>query len=500
VKSAKNAPRPRRAAHDGGQGSALASAGATRVLQVALRDDCSLQDLGELVRGDPVFALRTLQWANSSTFRRARAVTDIGQAISLIGVRGLRNLALGVVVTSMVPHHVDAHRLLAVGLRRALAARAVAARAEPTLADTAFTAGLFLETGIMAQGQVDLTQALTVATSPAHHRPLRERALGLAPHPEVGARLAAEHHLPEALVQAILHHHDPEPPPEALARIAWAAEQVAGLFEAPDVAEAEARAARALRTLGLGREDLQAIAHQLPEAVTEAGRIFEREVGPQLSCSALLLDANHQLMEANLQYEAVVQALEAALAEKERLARALEEANARLQTLADTDPLTGLPNRRVLEVTLERELARAARSGGPVLLAVADIDRFKAVNDAFGHEVGDEVLAAVAKTLAATFRASDLVARFGGEEFVILAPDCPPEQATAVLEGARRAVEGLQIAALPPGARVSISIGADTAVGAACLGAAPALFRRADEALYRAKAEGRNQVRVAQPA
>ena len=488
-----------RPTHTGRPSVEVTSAAATQILQAALRDDCAPQELIDLIRADPAFAMRALRWVNSSAFTRPRPVTDLSQAVSLLGVRGLRSLALGIVVTSLVPHHPEAHHLLVIGLRRALAAQAVARRAAPALADTAFTAGLFLESGVMALAGSDMTHAVAVATSPGPHRALRERALGLDPHPLAGARLAEGYRLPDDLVRAIREHHAPQPPDDLLARLAWAAERVAALFESPNVDEARSGAVGALRTLDLDPSDLDAITEALPSELTEAAAVFERDVGPQLPLETLLLDANRRLLEANLHYEAVVQALEAALADKDRLADELRRANEHLQALSETDPLTGLGNRRALTLAMDRELARAERSGEGVVLAIADLDHFKHVNDTHGHDVGDRVLAVVARTLVRVFRASDVVARYGGEEFVIVAPSCREDCAMQTLERARAAVEALAIATPGGSVCVTLSFGAASVCGARCRGAGPELLRRADAALYEAKRGGRNRVVQAQP-
>jgi diguanylate cyclase (GGDEF)-like protein len=151
----------------------------------------------------------------------------------------------------------------------------------------------------------------------------------------------------------------------------------------------------------------------------------------------------------------------------------------RLQGLARTDPLTGVPNRRVWEEELPRELERARRIGTPLCVAMVDLDNFKAYNDRFGHQAGDQVLKAAASAWRAQIRSTDLLARYGGEEFVLLLPACALEDAVRIVERLR---------AVTP--QVTCS------VGLACWDfqeSAGELFERADQALYAAKAAGRNR-------
>jgi diguanylate cyclase (GGDEF)-like protein len=165
----------------------------------------------------------------------------------------------------------------------------------------------------------------------------------------------------------------------------------------------------------------------------------------------------------------------------------------RFERAALFDGLTGVHNRRWLDDTLHRLVARYERDPGQLALALADIDHFKRFNDRFGHGAGDQVLVSVARAMARTLRPTDLVARFGGEEFVILFPDTTLEDASRAAERVRAAVETEQIqiaggATLPP---VTLSIG----LAAYRPGRpVPALLLDADQAMYRAKAAGRNRV------
>jgi diguanylate cyclase (GGDEF)-like protein len=175
---------------------------------------------------------------------------------------------------------------------------------------------------------------------------------------------------------------------------------------------------------------------------------------------------------------------------------ALRLANEELRQLAHSDGLTGVANRRRFEEFLSAEWRRAARSQLPVSLILLDIDHFKRFNDAYGHDAGDECLRRVASVLrGAVQRPSDLVARFGGEEFAIVMGGTDRDGAVAVARQVNATIEALHIPhrGTEGGGRVTISAGVATMIVAEGLTEA-ALIRAADEALYRAKAAGRNRI------
>lgn len=178
-----------------------------------------------------------------------------------------------------------------------------------------------------------------------------------------------------------------------------------------------------------------------------------------------------------------------------RIEHELKDSREELRALALTDPLTGVRNRRALYNSAQHEIARAARSGEPVTLLMIDVDHFKKVNDRHGHPVGDQALRQVAAAITRTLRASDIVTRFGGEEFAVLLIEAPAEMALATAERLRAAIAAEEIRAPDGPVRVTVSIGVAAAKGAAI--DFEALIRNADDALYRAKHAGRNQVTVA---
>ena len=210
------------------------------------------------------------------------------------------------------------------------------------------------------------------------------------------------------------------------------------------------------------------------------------------SMTRSLLDTEHELQQSNATLESQVQ---------ERTAE-LQAANAALEHLATRDPLTGLHNRRSLDTRLDEALALDRRYGVPHGrvhgLLLIDVDHFKHINDAHGHPAGDAVLRQLAQLLLATVRASDVAARFGGEEFAVLLPELTGAvDAVMTAEKIRQAVESTRFGAV---GKVTVSVGVSLATPEDA--DARPLIDRADAALYEAKRSGRNSVvlKSAEPA
>ena len=160
---------------------------------------------------------------------------------------------------------------------------------------------------------------------------------------------------------------------------------------------------------------------------------------------------------------------------------------------AATDALTGLPNQRAIQDTLKRMVAQAARTLNPLAALLVDLDHFKQINDVYGHDRGDEVLAAVGVALGNLPRDADFVGRYGGEEFLLLLPSTDREGAMRVAEAVRVAIAAITIVGVehPITASVGVAILPDDG------GDSVSLFRAADRALYAAKKNGRNRVEAA---
>lgn len=202
-----------------------------------------------------------------------------------------------------------------------------------------------------------------------------------------------------------------------------------------------------------------------------------------------------------LRMQLTVIAMERIYAMRQKLQKAqreLEAANQELERLSFSDQLTGLANRRNFDAVLNTQFALAKRNKSPLSLIICDIDFFKKYNDAYGHPQGDNCLAQVAKLIKwHARRPTDLACRYGGEEFAVILPDTGLQGARQIADNIRQSVNDSKImhAESKTSAFVSLSLGVATYLGQFKL--APHLTQAADEALYKAKEQGRNRVETA---
>jgi diguanylate cyclase (GGDEF)-like protein len=177
---------------------------------------------------------------------------------------------------------------------------------------------------------------------------------------------------------------------------------------------------------------------------------------------------------------------------------AINEARKKMEEMATTDELTGLYNRRFMFRMLDEELSRSIRKGYNLSFIMIDIDHFKRFNDTHGHLVGDLVLKGTAAEIKNTCRVIDVVARYGGEEIAVIAPDCPIDALKEFCERIRRAIENNRIKTPEGDLSVTVSIGATSfdKVLLDAIGDSNRIILFADVALYRAKEKGRNRVEL----
>lgn len=464
---------------------------AVRVIELVQRPDISLDELGNLIERDPALAARVLRMANSGYYGRPRSISCVRDAILILGLRTVKTLALGfTLVTDLRTRQgqgLDHTWLWQRSLYAAIVARSVARRAGLRIADEAFLGGLFHLLGVIALESA-LGDDYRAVAAEAGHDTARLRARETerfgVDHTRVGAALAERWNLPAGLVDAIRHAADPDRSPLETAQLVLCVH--AGTAGADVIlGERPGEQLAALRTacqrLGLASEAAEEIvATALADGSTLAASFDIPASG--LAPEDVLARANDALLRLTI--------------ESERENAALHAEREQLIQQASTDVLTGVANRRHFHEFLEEHFRLAARYGTPLSLFLIDLDHFKQLNDTYGHLVGDEVLRGVAQRLRTALRDADLLARFGGEEFVVVLPSTTLDGAVQSAERVREALASRPIEVAGQSIPVTASFGV-SAYRADALMTPEWLIKEADLALYEAKRAGRNCVRAA---
>lgn len=447
-----------------------------------------------MATSDPAFALRVISYVNNPVLGIGRRIDSIQQAANLLGLRGLRSLALSLVITHLAPEAEGTEPLLANCLRRAVAAREIARQSRLAEPDACFTVGLFLDSGLLVNARQDPKSAVAIALSPGPFRLVRERAAGFRMHPDLGAAIGREHHLGDEFTDAIQRHHGLTCPTTPLARIAWVAERVASVSEGGYFEPSRVAAEEALTCVGIDSTALEPLLQTLPAAVIELSTVFDRFVGPQLDVNALRVRAEECLAALTEQYESLVASLEAVVRSKDALENELRETTGRLEELTTTDPLTSVCNRYALELALSRDLARADRDASHLSVILIDVDHFKSLNDTWGHATGDAVLTMIGKLLLGSLRTGDVVGRLGSDEFLCILPSTDSMGAAVVAERIRVELPRHAIAGPKGPVSVTASLGVASVRGPGCRTALDDLLGHADLAQSQAKQQGRDSV------
>lgn len=465
---------------------------ALQIVQTAAKPSVTVQELSALCQNDPGFIARALSYVNSAGVSLNRRVTSIQHAVSLLGIRGTRNLALGMCVLDLTPQAEDGAVLLAVCLRRAVVAKLLAEKLERPNPDDYFTMGMLLEIGFLVKARRDLAGAAKIVRSDATTRITMERAAGEEDHAALGARLARTWQLGDAFTETLLYHHDRQPHATGMAEVGWLAEQVASVFESADAMRTRVLAVEAAQALKLSGEAIDDILRRTPDAVSAVAHEFGRDIGPQTSVDALLRDTEETIGGLNRSYAEVVSKLETLVDERDHLKAELRRADEKLATLALSDGVSGLLNNRAFREALTRDLARAQRTHAQLALVIVELDQFPQMQRAHGPAAADLVLAGVAEELLHSVRVSDVLARIGGESFAMLLPNTELQGAMIVAERARTRIMGRDFNGPQGVFQITASLGVAVSTGANAIGKEEWLLSAAEAGLAMARRAGSN--------
>ncbi len=471
-----------------------------------IRDEkLDLRRLAEIVSYDQALSTKVLKVVNSSFYALSSPCTTIHQSLVYLGLNTIKTLVLGFgLVDSINSSDTDDNTFDYVEywtrmLYTATAAREIARRAgiDP---EEAFLSGLMQDIGIVAILRVyDERYVRIVKSTERDHRRLcraEQKALDFD-HTQVGGEVAEHWKLPEQFVQSIRFHHDSSRASKQWRKFVQVGELAncaadSMILDQPDTAR-EGFSRQASEWFDLNPKQCQKLLAGLIEMVADLSELFQLETEEPPNVVDLMEQAEEQLIihQMSVQEET----------------NTLRKSNEDLAKQTMTDPLTGVANRKYFDQALPHHFKSALEDNSNLGLIFMDLDRFKSINDQHGHQVGDVVLAEVARLMTMTLGDQCEVCRYGGEEFAVLVPGSSRIQTAKLAESLRRDIAGLDIELsaipeAPPSIRVTASLGvaALEQENVVQMSRPDLLVRVSDQAVYAAKDAGRNCVRVFNPA
>ena len=470
---------------------------AMRILEAVQKERPDLQEIAEVLATDPPLSAEVLKMINSPFFGLTRKVTSVFHAVSMLGMNVVKNMALSFALVKNFSNNgqsdFDYPRFWKYSLTTAIAARMIAEKVSADNAEDAFFLGLLHDMGLLAlvsclPDQYRLVAQESQSGNCAPH--LAENQILGFDHMSVGRHLVRSWGLPAKFWQSIGCHHCPERltgnenETQALSLVLIVATLYAYLFMADTAATCLAVVDHYTEAYGYnGVLEVDQLAVGISEEAQRFFPFFEIDFEDDASYLETIEAARAELINVSTDF------IDQLVAQQRQIDT--------LRRQATHDGMTQLMNYQYFQETLHREIARSRRSNCPLSVVMADIDRFKAINDTYGHMAGDHAIKTVATCLLANLRETDHISRYGGEEFAIILYNIPPEEALRVTERVRQSISELPMRFDDRTFNITMSFGI-----ASLKEDVPdreTLVDQADKALYEAKSAGRNCCRVYRP-
>ncbi|MDJ0874313.1 MAG: GGDEF domain-containing protein [Desulfobacterales bacterium] len=467
---------------------------AMKILEAVQKERPDLQEIAEVLSTDPPLSAEVLKLINSPFFGLTRKVTSVFHAVSMLGMNVVKNMALSFALVKNFSNNgqgdFDYPRFWKYSLTTAIAARMIAEKVAAETAEDAFFLGLLHDMGLLALArclpdQYQLVVQEAEAGNCSNHQ-AESQILGFD-HMAIGRHLVRSWGLPSKFWQPIGCHHCPErlsaveDETVTLTQVLNLATVYADMFQAESTATYLAVIDHYTKSYGYAAVlDVDQLAVAISEETHRFFPYFDIDFDDDADYLETIERARSELINVSTDF------IDQLVAQQRQIDT--------LRRQATHDGMTQLMNYQYFQETLNREIARSRRSHSPLTVVMADIDRFKAVNDTYGHMAGDHAIKTVATCLQANLRETDHIARYGGEEFALILYNIPPEEALSVTERVRQTISELPIRFDDRTFKITMSFGIASLAGDDQ--DREALLDNADKALYEAKSAGRNCCRV----
>src|SRR3984885_9907191 len=412
---------------------------ATHIIELAQDPDIEMGKVAKALSMDSALSTKVLRIANSPLYAQRRKSENLRQALVVLGLNATLTLALSFSLVKSLRGGKSNGLSYGLYWRRALlaatAARALADAMHQSLAEEIFLAALLQDVGMLALDKAVPDLYSQGEALQRNHTALagHEKKRLQTDHAEIGGWLMKGWNLPERLHRAIAHSHQLElsfssDPAQIFDRCVALSGPVADLFLLdPEQRQFAETALCAERSLGLDKMAFGQVLGTIGAMIPETEAIFETDLLSKQHPDLILEQAREVLMLRSLHALREINTLRASAEGAATRPLELEEETRR-------DALTGVYNRNYLEPSLAREFENSPRHKWPLSVAFVDLDNFKQLNDSFGQQAGDRVLQATARILRGNTRETDLIARHGGEEFVVVLPATDAETAHTICE------------------------------------------------------------------
>lgn len=468
---------------------------ATEIISLARDPDIEMAKVAQAVGRDPAMTAKILRIANSAFYAQRRPSTNLRQALVIIGLNAALTLALSFSLVSSMralrPVGIDYPRFWRRALLAATAARAFSEATKMSQPEDVFLAALLQDMAVLAidRASRDFYSKLAQPATHADWIAYEQKELG-KDHAIYTSMLLRAWNLPDRVCKAVEHSHTPPSGDSDDARFASCVALGSDLAEAMLASDRShviaALAQRAQTLLKMDAEQFGNVVEHILKLIPETEELYETSLIASEDAENLLAEARELLAVRNLHALQEVSALQATTSVLLSRTEEAEDSSRR-------DVLTGVLNRPWLDRLLDREFTQAVVFGRDLSIAHVDIDRFKTINERHGTEVGDRVLRSCATLLQSCVRGSDLVARFSGEEFMIVLPGADPHIVKQVAQRMLNAIANADHDEQTGNVKITVSIGIATYTPRHRFPSTLAFLEAADHALYAAKLCGRNR-------